>query len=150
MLHWSKSRNSTNSRWPPDAILNYKKAFTENDRESSVLGYGHLQATFLKKISFLEFFSISKSNAPGLSCHDHNFVVFGATSAGGTSDDKVVIMATQWLGHAASDKRADVMPICLPPMVNRPVSQMRAPLAGLSRTSGELWHDYSNCYMFWT
>ena len=32
----------------------------------------------------------------------------------------------------------------------RPVSQMRAPLGGSSRTSGKLWQDYSNCYMFWT
>ena len=31
---------------------------------------------------------------------------------------------------------------------NRPVSQMRAPPGGLSRTSGKLWQDYSNCYMF--
>ena len=66
VLHWSKSMNSTNPRWPPDAILNYKKAFIENDRESSVLDSLHLQANFLKKISFLEFFSISKCNAPGL------------------------------------------------------------------------------------
>ena len=56
MLHWSKSKNSTNPRWPPDAILNYKKAFIENDRESSVLDSRHLQATFLKNISFLDFF----------------------------------------------------------------------------------------------
>ena len=48
MLHWSKSGNSTNPRWPPDAILHYKKAFIENDRESSVLDSRHLQATFLK------------------------------------------------------------------------------------------------------
>ena len=33
---------------------------------------------------------------------------------------------------------------------NRPVSQMRATLGGLSRTSGKLWQDYLNCYMFWT
>ena len=66
VLDWSKSRNSTNPRWPPDAILNYKKAFIENDRESSDLDSRHLQATFLKKISFLELFSISKSNAHGL------------------------------------------------------------------------------------
>ena len=33
---------------------------------------------------------------------------------------------------------------------NRPVSQIRAPSGGLSRTSGKLWQDYSNCYMFWT
>ena len=32
----------------------------------------------------------------------------------------------------------------------RPVSQMRAPPGGLSRTSGKLWQDYSNCYMLWT
>ena len=32
----------------------------------------------------------------------------------------------------------------------RPVSQIRAPSGGLSRTSGKLWQDYSNCYMFWT
>ena len=31
---------------------------------------------------------------------------------------------------------------------NRPVSQIRAPSGGLSRTSGKLWQDYSNCYMF--
>ena len=30
------------------------------------------------------------------------------------------------------------------------VSQMRATPCGLSRTSGKLWQDYSNCYMFWT
>ena len=29
---------------------------------------------------------------------------------------------------------------------NRPVSQIRAPPGGLSRTSGKLWQDYSNCY----
>ena len=34
--------------------------------------------------------------------------------------------------------------------INRPVSQMRATLGGLSRTSGKLWQDYLNCYMFWT
>ena len=34
--------------------------------------------------------------------------------------------------------------------INRPVSQIRAPPGGLSRTSGKLWQDYSNCYMFWT
>ena len=34
--------------------------------------------------------------------------------------------------------------------LNRPVSQIRAPLGGLSRTSGKLWQDYSNSYMFWT
>ena len=33
---------------------------------------------------------------------------------------------------------------------NRPVSQIRAPPGGLSLTSGKLWQDYSNCYMFWT
>ena len=33
---------------------------------------------------------------------------------------------------------------------NRPVSQIRAPSGGLSRTSRKLWQDYSNCYMFWT
>ena len=66
VLHWSKSRNSTNPRWPPDAIFDYKNAYIENDGESSVLDSRHLQATFLKKITFLEFFSISKSNAPGL------------------------------------------------------------------------------------
>ena len=33
---------------------------------------------------------------------------------------------------------------------NRPISQIRAPSGGLSRTSGKLWQDYSNCYMFWT
>ena len=33
---------------------------------------------------------------------------------------------------------------------NRPVSQIRAPPGGLSRTSGKLWQDYSNWYMFWT
>ena len=33
---------------------------------------------------------------------------------------------------------------------NRPISQIRAPPGGLSRTSGKLWQDYSNCYMFWT
>ena len=32
---------------------------------------------------------------------------------------------------------------------NRPVSQIWAPPVGLSRTSGKLWQDYSNCYMFW-
>ena len=42
----------TNPRWPPDAILNYKKGFIENDRESSVLDSRHLQATFLKKSAF--------------------------------------------------------------------------------------------------
>ena len=31
-----------------------------------------------------------------------------------------------------------------------PVSQMRAPSGGLSRTSRKLWQDYSSCYMFWT
>ena len=36
------------------------------------------------------------------------------------------------------------------PHLNRPVSQIRAPPGGLSRTSGKLWQDYSNCYMFWT
>ena len=66
VLHWSKSINSTNPRWPPNVILNYKKAFVENDRESSVLDSRHLQATFLKKSAFYNFFSISKSNAPGL------------------------------------------------------------------------------------
>ena len=35
-------------------------------------------------------------------------------------------------------------------LTNRPVSQIRAPPGGLSRTSGKLWQDYSNCYMFWT
>ena len=35
-------------------------------------------------------------------------------------------------------------------MSNRPVSQIRAPPGGLSRTSGKLWQDYSNCYMLWT
>ena len=35
-------------------------------------------------------------------------------------------------------------------IVNRPVSQIRAPSGGLSRTSGKLWQDYSNCHMFWT
>ena len=43
-----------------------KKAYTENDRESSVLVFRHLRATFLEKISFLYIFSISKFNAPGL------------------------------------------------------------------------------------
>ena len=33
---------------------------------------------------------------------------------------------------------------------HRPISQIRAPPGGLSRTSGKLWQDYSNCYMFWT
>ena len=33
---------------------------------------------------------------------------------------------------------------------SRPVSQIRAPPGGLSRTSGKLWQDYSNCYMIWT
>ena len=33
---------------------------------------------------------------------------------------------------------------------NRPVSQMRATPGSLSRTSGKLWKDYLNCYMFWT
>ena len=33
---------------------------------------------------------------------------------------------------------------------HRPISQTRAPPGGLSRTSGKLWQDYSNCYMFWT
>ena len=33
---------------------------------------------------------------------------------------------------------------------NRPVSQIRAPSGGLSRSSGKSWQDYSNCYMFWT
>ena len=33
---------------------------------------------------------------------------------------------------------------------NRPVSQIRVPPGGLSWTSGKLWQDYSNCYMFWT
>ena len=32
----------------------------------------------------------------------------------------------------------------------RPVSQIRVPPGGLSQTSGKLWQDYSNCYMFWT
>ena len=32
---------------------------------------------------------------------------------------------------------------------NRPVSQIRAPSGGLSRTSGKLWQDHSNCYMLW-
>ena len=36
------------------------------------------------------------------------------------------------------------------PESNRPVSQIRAPPGGLSRTNGKLWQDYSNCYMFWT
>ena len=31
---------------------------------------------------------------------------------------------------------------------NRPVSQMRAPSGGLSRTSRKLWQDYSSCYIF--
>ena len=55
--------------WSPDAILNYKKAFIENDSDSSVLNSRHLQATFLKKISFLELSSMSSpflSNAYGL------------------------------------------------------------------------------------
>ena len=55
-LHWSKSRNSTNLRWPPDAILNCKKAYPENDRESSGLDSRHLQATFLKKSQLSRFF----------------------------------------------------------------------------------------------
>ena len=33
---------------------------------------------------------------------------------------------------------------------NRPVSQIRASSGGLSRTTGTLWQDYSNCYMFGT
>ena len=33
---------------------------------------------------------------------------------------------------------------------DKPVSQIRAPSGGLSRTSGKLWQDYSICYMFWT
>ena len=33
---------------------------------------------------------------------------------------------------------------------NRPISHIRAPSGGLSRTIGKLWQDYSNCYMFWT
>ena len=32
----------------------------------------------------------------------------------------------------------------------RPVSQMRATLGGLSRTSEKLWQDYLNCYIIWT
>ena len=32
--------------------------------------------------------------------------------------------------------------------INRPVSQMQAPLGGLLRTSGKLWQDYSSWYMF--
>ena len=52
MLHWSKFRNSINPRLPPDAILDYKKAYTEYDRESSVLDSRHLEATFLKKSAF--------------------------------------------------------------------------------------------------
>ena len=67
--HWPQSRNSTNPIWLPDAILNYKKAFTENDRESLVLDYMHLQATFLKKSAFYNFFPFQAnflSNAPGL------------------------------------------------------------------------------------
>ena len=35
-------------------------------------------------------------------------------------------------------------------IIYRPVSQMRAPSGGLSRTSRKLWQDYSSCYMFWT
>ena len=69
MLDWSKSRNSTNPGWPPDAILNYKKAFIENDRKSSVLDPRHLQATFMKKSAFYNFFPFQAhfwSNAPGL------------------------------------------------------------------------------------
>ena len=37
-----------------------------------------------------------------------------------------------------------------PCWVSRPISQIRAPPGGLSRTSGKLWQDYSNCYMLWT
>ena len=44
----------------------------------------------------------------------------------------------------------DTMTVMVTPYGNRPVSQIRAPPGGLSRTSGTLWQDYSNCYMFWT
>ena len=59
VLHWSISRNATNPRWPPDAILDYKKAYTQNDRESSVLDSMHFQATFLKKKQLSGTFPIS-------------------------------------------------------------------------------------------
>ena len=57
------------------------------------------------------------------------------------------------------------VPVCIPPCTPieepngsqaesseqyRPVSQIWTPSGGLSRTSGKLWQDYSNCYMFWT
>ena len=35
------------------------------------------------------------------------------------------------------------------PFLSLSVSQMRAPLGGLSRTSGKLWQGHSSCYMFW-
>ena len=66
VLHWSKSRNATNPRWPPDAILDYKKAYTQNDRESSVLDSMHFQATFLKKNPTFWNFAHFCSYAPGL------------------------------------------------------------------------------------
>ena len=44
------------------------------------------------------------------------------------------------------------LPLCGWLMISQhgPVSQIRAPPGGLLRTSGKLWQDYSNCYMFWT
>ena len=53
-IYWT---NSTNPRWPTDAILNYKKNYTENDWESWGMDAKHLQATFLKKNQLLRFFS---------------------------------------------------------------------------------------------
>ena len=50
--------------------IGLQKAYTQNDRESSVLDSRHLQATFLEKSAFYNFFSISSSfflsNVPGL------------------------------------------------------------------------------------
>ena len=37
--------------------------------------------------------------------------------------------------------------ICMTSQINRPVSQIRAPSCGLSRTSRKFWQDYSNCYI---
>ena len=49
-----------------------------------------------------------------------------------------------------NDRLLFVMEKPIPGNIVSPVSQMRAPPGGLSRTSGKLWQDYSNCYMFWT
>ena len=45
-------------------------------------------------------------------------------------------------------RQLNLRPVRVKGWLNGPVSQMRAPLGGLSRTSRKLWQDYLSCCMF--